>query len=314
MFDIDYILVPVDFSRSSRAARAVAEGLAAPGTHTEFVHVVDRWPRYMETVLFPYAPLGEDAPEIEHELVQVARDAVTSHFELPEDVEPTVVYGPVKERLVAHARSTAANLVVMGAFGEGGVQPDSVGSVTERLVRDASSTTMVVRDSTPAEISKIIVALDLGEASTRVLDVALGLALRTEAELELMYVIPDPLAHDTNQILASALAVDPQKVTSRSRDRIEAMFERTTAGIEPGYSEQTAVGELLRSRKVTMGPIAEKIVARAVETDADLIVVGARDATGRRGGLGSVPSTLLRRATCHVAVVPIRDSGRLEDD
>ena len=119
MYDIDYIVVPIDFSRSSRAAMAMAHSLA-PDATIESVHIVRSWPSFMQRVLFPYAPMGEDAPQIEHELLEAARHALLAYHEIEEDAkEPHLVFGSVKPTLVEHLARTPSQLVIAGAFGEG---------------------------------------------------------------------------------------------------------------------------------------------------------------------------------------------------
>lgn len=319
MFDIDYILVPVDFSRSSRAALSLAKNLADEQTRVEVVHVVDRWPSYMDGVLFPYAPLGEDAPEIEHELVEAARGAITSYHKLSgkNGVEgPVVAFGALKATLVEHGRSTAANLIVMGAFGETGARTDSIGSTSERMVRTAGCTTLLVREFEPnPTISRILVALDLTEGSRRVLGAALAIAQASGAELEIIHVIPDPLHDDQSQVLASMLKFDSRKVASRARDRVEALFDRLTRDLQPSFSDEKEVAHLIRRRKVTVGEPAAQIIGHAQKIGADLIVCGSRDpARSDSAYLGRIASTIARRSPTHVAVVPVPSVARLTDD
>lgn len=314
MFDIDYILVPLDFSRSSRAALSLARHFAAGDTRVEAVYAVNPWPAYMEAVLFPYAPLGEDAPEIEHELIERARVDLVRVQGLEEEGEGapdqvSIIYGPSKEALVSHVRSTAADLVVMGAFGEGGPRPDALGSHAERIIRESGRTTILVRDFAPqAKIDKIVVAVDLGSGSRRVVEAALRLALRCGADLEMVHVIPDPLRDDHAQVLAAMVKLEGRKVTTRARDRVEALFEQLTREITPAYSEEHDVQRLLRRRRVSMGDPASTIATHANASGADLVVVGARDPGRPHTHLGRITATVARRCPTHVAVVPVPDS------
>lgn len=320
MFGIDYIVVPVDFSRSSRAALSLAKSLADKDTRVEMIHVVDRWPRFMEDVLFPYAPLGEDAIEIEAELVGAAHEALGDYHNLngeKNSVEgPIVAFGELKPTLTDHIKATGSQLVIAGAFGESGVAPDSLGSVAERLIRSSGRATLLVRgiDAHPT-IKKILLALDLTEGSNRVVEVAVGLAQRSGAELEIIHVVPDPLADDQSQVLASALGFDRGKVASKARHRVEALFDRLIRDLEPAYGEHVEVAQLLAKRRVTMGDPAAEIVAYAQKTGADLVVVGSQNpARADSAYLGRVAATVARRSPTHVVVVPIPSLSRLSDD
>lgn len=318
MFDIDYILTPVDFSRSSRAALALARSLKSDQARLEIVHVVRPWPRYMQDVLFPYAPLGEDAPQIEHELLEAARAALEKfhHLDGKDGVEPVFMWGDEKSVLPEHTRSTAANLVVMGAFGEGGPRPDSLGSVSERMIRTAGAPVLLVRelDAHPT-LSKVLVAVDLSEGSKRVLGTAIGVAQAAGADLEIIHVVPDPLADDPGQVLAQSIKYEPRKVLGRGRDRIEALFERLMRDLEPAFAEERQVAKLVRRRKIATGDPAAQIATYAVEIGADLVVVGARNpARAEVATLGRVASAVARRCPTHVMVVPVPGVARLTED
>lgn len=319
MFDIDYILVPVDFSRSSKAALTVARSLADDSTRVELVHVVDRWPPFMQGVLFPYAPLGEDAVEIEAELVGAAERALHDYFELGDDSSltgPLVWFGPLKKTLTEEARSRGAQVVIMGAAGEGGVHPDSLGSVAGRMIRSGSRPTLLVRAHDPKpRIRRVLVALDLTEGSRRVLETAVGLCKRFDAELRAIHVVPDPLRDDQSNVLSSVLKFDRRKAAGRTRDRVEALFDRLTRGLSPAYANERQVRELTKRRRVTIGDPASAIVEHAIEADTDLVVLGSHDPSrGDTAALGRVAGAVARRCPTHVCVVPVPSLSRLSDD
>lgn len=310
MFDIEYIAVPVDFSRSSKNALRLAHALADKATTVEAVHVVDRWPQFMNDVLFPYAPLGEDAVEIEGELVRAALAAITQYHDLED--EPAVQYGPLQETLLAHLRSTPAEIVVMGAAGETGAIPDVLGSVAQRLVRSMNRPTVLVREMGAEKIERILVAIDLTEGSKRVLEFAIGIAQRTGAELEILHVVPDPLVHDHSNVLSSALKFDRKQVASKIQHRVEALFERLMRSLDPSYAEQHQVRDLSTKRIVALGDPAAEILTRADARSADLVVIGAHRSGATRGShLGGVAAKVGHRSTSHVAVVPMPSPGRL---
>ncbi len=320
MFDIDYILVPVDFSRSSRAALSFARGLSDDHTRVELVHVVDRWPQFMQDVLFPYAPLGEDAVEIEAELVRAAERSLMNYHDIDPDSDeldgPIVWSGPEKETLAERARARGAQLIVMGASGESGVQPDVLGSVAERMIRSGARPVLLMRAHDPRPVvRRILVALDLTEGSRRVVETAVGLSQRFDAELEIIHVVPDPLVDDQSDVLASVLKFNRRKVADRTRDRVEALFDRLMRDLSPAFGEESEVRELLSRRRVTIGDPAAAIVAHATEHDSDLVLVGTNDPSrGDTAYLGRVACTVARRAPMHVCVVPVPSLSRLNDD
>lgn len=316
LYDIDYIVVPIDFSRSSRAAWAMADSLAGPHTTVEAIHAVAPWPVYMNHVLFPYAPMGEDAAQIEHELLEAARDAVNSYFEVSDAAaEPVVAFGQPKSTLVEHIARTPSQLIVAGAFGEGGPTADAVGSVAERLVASAGRPVLLVRDlELKPGVSKILVALDLTEGSQAVLEVAVRLALIADAELEILHVVADPLADDQSQVMGSILNFDRKKAMPRLRDRVEALFERLVREIEPGFGTAVDVRELMRRRRVVVAEPASAILDLAQTSSADVVVVGTQNPNRPSGHLGRIATSVLRRTTSHVCVVPLSKRAQIADE
>lgn len=315
MYDIETILVPVDFSRSSRAALALARSLAPNAAAVESFHVADRWPAFMERVLFPYAPLGEDAAAIEHELRLAAEHAISDYHDLSEEASLTVVIGAVKPTIIAQIARSPADLVVAGAFGEAGPMPDTLGSVANRIALSAGRPVILTRDLDPnPKIAKILVALDLTEGSERVFAVAARLALLTGAEIEVLHVVPDPLRDDENKVMRSILKFDRQKSAQMAQGRVEALFERLFRRVEPSFADSAQVGELANRRHVVIGDPALSIITHAQDRGADLVVVGSQSPRRASGHMGRVAATVVRRSPTHVCVVPMATQSASDDD
>lgn len=324
MLQIETVLVPVDFSSSALCAFEFARSLKAedPDRPTvQIAHAVDPLQAHVRDVLFPYAPLGEDEVEFEYELLQASRRRVREHLSLEgrdKDglPEPRVELGRPGDLIPEIARTTPADLIVMGAFGQGGVYPDALGCVTERMLRSARQPVLLVRDYDPKPaIRRITVACDLTRSSTEVLLAALMLALATGASLELLYVVPDPLALDTNQVLKSLLKFDRNSVVKRARSRVDPLFDRLRDSLEVPFAVQSEVEQLLGRRKIVVGDPAEAILERAHQVSSDLIVLGSQkaDRTGR-AQLGKIAHTVARRAPTHVMVVPVDPQQALGDE
>ena len=85
----------------------------------------------------------------------------------------------------------------------------------------------------------------------------------------------------------------------------------TTGGTAKGASNRLAEHlragrpELAIDPRIMAGDIASELLAAAVEIEANLIVVGARERRGMlaRLGLGRVSRKLVRRAECSVLVI-----------
>ena len=325
LLKLEQVLVALDPSPHSRAALALGRQLAlaagrvphqAPA-RLQPLHVVDPWPPFMQRVLFPYAALGEDTVALEHELIEAARQDLLARFELDaeggqgddgvEVAAPQLVYGPVREVVAEAVHRLGPDLVVMGAYGASGVQPEALGATAARVLRSVVQPVLLIRDPQQRpQLRRILVGLDLTPRSTEVLAAALGLALLCEAALQTVYVLPDPLRGDTNQILSGALRYDERAAIARARAKIEALFDRAAAQQDVPLAQKSRAREMMKQRETLHGDPALALLERAAAFDADLLVVGSRDAQ-RPGSplLGRVAQTVAARAPCHAMIVPL---------
>lgn len=314
MYRIENVLVPADLSASSKSAFALATSLGGeeqPQVH--LAHAVAPLSTYVRDVLFPYAPLGEDDVEFEFELVEAARDRLHQAFDIDEEklpmhlARPRIEAGEPRELLPEFARTTAADLIVMGAFGESGVYPDALGSLTERMLRSARQPMLLTRGFDPnPSINRITVASDLTRAGDRVFEVAVALAIACDATIEVVYVIPDPATMDTNNVLRMLVKLNEKEALKKTRSRVEALFDRLHEKLDAPMTLEKKVEHIVGRRRTLVGDPASAIMERADQVDSDLIVVGTQKADrAGRTRLGSVAHTIARRATTHVMVVPV---------
>lgn len=315
MLSIEQVLVPLDFSASSRAALAMA--LAMGDARIQPVHVLERWPAYMEEVLFPYAALGEDAAHLEHELREMARAHLDRFFEFEPSrrfIEgPKIEIGAPKARLPEMIHSNGPDLVVMGAFGTSGVFPESLGSTAERVLRTVLQPVLLAReyDQRP-KVGKILVALDLLPRSSDVLAAALGIASLWDAELEAIFVIPDPSTQDPHGLLRAQVKLSNHKLAGSSQGKVDALFERALETLEVPYPQKPRISALKRKMHVAVGAPPAEILRRAEESAADLVVLGSRNAAEHAPHhLGRVAWTVARTAPQHVLIVPLESPVRL---
>lgn len=317
MYRVEQVLVPVDFSSHSKTALEFARQLSAPAEGAapppiQAVHAVRPMAKHLRNVLFPYAALGEDDREFEAELLEEARGELARYFGVDGNLskrflrEPELRFGHPREEVTRWAGEHPADLVVLGAFGEGGSFVGGLGSTTRRFLQAATQPVAVVRDFDPRpKVRKILVAVDLGKETQEVLRVALGFALQQGASVEMLHVIPSPLIHDTNGILKKALKYSPEKVMESSRKTINALFERAVGALELPFAFREAAKTHLSTLMIESGDPGEVIAQRAYDGGYDLLVVGAnnRQPPGKRS-LGRVAERVLVEAGAHVMVVP----------
>lgn len=106
-------------------------------------------------------------------------------------VRTTVLHGYPIDQLLIHSAQVQADLIVMATHGRSGVQRLILGSVADRIVREAACPVVLVRGEMPVRTClRILVPLDgttLGEA---VLPIAATLARTLHARLTLLRAVP----------------------------------------------------------------------------------------------------------------------------
>jgi nucleotide-binding universal stress UspA family protein len=135
---LDRLVLPVDGSRFSREAAARALVLAGAGAQLLAVAVLDAPPGFITEV-----------PEVARDLLAnletlvagVAQEA--GNLGLP--CQTRVLVGPASRTIVEIAAEWQAGLIVMGSHGRTGLKRLLMGSVTERVVGQASCPVLVVK-------------------------------------------------------------------------------------------------------------------------------------------------------------------------
>jgi len=140
------VVVGFDFSHSGRAAlyRAIALATRAPFHILHFVCVLD-----------PHAPLAAvPGTHVDIEYATRVQEAITR--ELEQELKAAQVTGQVHffvhvrigkaaEEILATAQSVGAELIIVGSKGLKGIERMVLGSVSERVVREAGCTVEVAR-------------------------------------------------------------------------------------------------------------------------------------------------------------------------
>ncbi len=142
--EIQHILVPIDFSPCSEAAFDFAVDLARRlGARLTLLHVIHVMPLGVAggEATLPYAYLAE--------IEQDAQQALTGYQERAREAgvsaETRVVHGIPPQSIVEIAQDAHADLIVMGTHGRTGLQHILLGSVAERVLRQAPCPVLTVR-------------------------------------------------------------------------------------------------------------------------------------------------------------------------
>lgn len=318
MYRVDQVLVPVDFSSFSRCALNFAAMLGdpteqSPGARLQLAHAVESLPRYVRSVLFPYAPLGEDDRQFEAEIAAAVRHRIREYFQLDEALEqrcvdpPLVEFGSSKQWVTRWEGKLDVDMVAVGAFGIHGVFAAGPGATARRLVGASAVPVALIRDYEPRpRVQRIVAAVDLGRTSETVVDVAMGLAVMFQAQLELVHVIPSPFAHDTDWQVERHAEFGIEELKRVLVPQAEAKMEALVEGMELPFSATEQKGRL-EEMTVAVGDPAVEIGRRVTENNGDLVVIGAgRRSRAGKTGPGRVAAAVMAEVPVHQVVVPAR--------
>ncbi len=146
-----------------------------------------------------------------------------------------------------------------------------------------------------SEVRPVLCASDLSEGADEAIRQASALARGRGAALEILHVVPNPLA--ANPALAAlARHEEAQAAIEAACEAARRDLTARLASLAPNASSAPTV-------HVTEGVPYAAIVSRAAETGADPIVVGGRGASGlRMQHLGDVAEKVVRHAAVSVLV------------
>jgi nucleotide-binding universal stress UspA family protein len=269
-----------------RAGLAVAR---AAGARVVLVHAVQLEPLGLEVGAGPILEqaqikLGEE--ELRGQIKRVGIDE-------PELAEFKVLVGSPHRVLTDAAQAIGADLIVVGATGSGPLAAELLGSTADRVLRKAPCPVLVARGEPQVPPRRVLAPVDLSRLS--------GDAFRYGLHL---------LAQ-----LAGNERIQVKAVHAFGFLDAAALRQRTGIALEEG--ERTAAEELRRfvlenrpevpfpiETAVLPGEARPEILRELAEHPADLVILG----THGRGGLdrlvlGSVASTVARRAPCSVLMI-----------
>ena len=301
--NLERILVPVDFSSTSREALALAASLARrAGGRLTLLHV-GATPTYSMTQAWSpsmHMPIHELQQRMKRESQALVERWLQS--DVPHGVEARTVLreGFPPEEIVAEANEH--DLVVIGTHGRTGTDRVVLGSVAERVVRHCKVPVLVApgvsREAgrpvdTPFE--NVLVAIDFSESSTRALRAGIAMARTTGAKLTLLHVgISEAIL--ISQVWMDAVSPAMVEIHDRMAREAQRQLDRLM---------RDEVPETLRGRALLReGIAAETIVQQVPLGSYDLVVMGTHGHTGmQRVILGSVAERVLRHSPVPVLVV-----------
>lgn len=202
--------------------------------------------------------------------------------------------GPATEVLRV-AQAEAVDLIVLGSQGKGSMARAWLGSVADRVVREAPCPVLVVPPGVAdLDLSSIMVPLDGSEASDTALREAMRLADHAGGRLNLVTVVPRPHS-------MAVPYVDLSAETERYRMQIE---DAQRAHLDIRGNTLLAKGYQVETKTLRADEVAPGLVRLVGQMRAGLVVMS----TSGRGGLaravlGSVATRMLRLTPVPVLLV-----------
>jgi nucleotide-binding universal stress UspA family protein len=292
VLSIKRILCPVDFSEFSDKAYDYAASLAHHyGAKLFLEHIVQPL-----TSAYPYYAFPDSWNDVywnldAHADAELKKLVKAGHWN---GVQPDLIVqqGPVSASILAFAQAQSVDLIVMGTHGRQGLDRLAVGSVAERVLRNAACPVLVVRKPLhdfvahekgrdPVQLRKILFCTDFSASSEQAMKYSLSLAMEYNAELTLLHVleaIPDP--------------ADFQSATSQAIQEMQTL-------IPSDAHNWCSIRNTVR-----LGKPYQEIVQLALEEQTDLVVMGMRGRNVLDVALfGSTTHRVIQLGSCPVLAV-----------
>jgi len=290
-FDLDRIVVGVDFTSASLAAGRWATTALAPNAHAVLVHAAS-----------PSAGDSSKETDSSSRDDHAPRNAAAlagglTGFAATLDVASasTVVRVGLPSRwLGAMAQEAGASLIVLGRRADSARRRVGEPNVLERVARRSASSVLVVPEGTVGLPRQVLAAVDNGPLSGAVIAAADRVARLHDIPLIVMHVVP-PASGAYERVIDAGRRTGRRSMRSRHEDVAATMSPEATAWLE----QLVRVHSTTRVHRihVELGDPARQIASMSTKLGPTLVVSGKRGEDGAPlGSLGSVARTLLKSA------------------
>lgn len=191
--------------------------------------------------------------------------------------------GDISDVIFRLVREHAIDMLILGTHGREGVKKLLMGSVAEKIFRQASIPVMIVGPNVPvrssvAELNRLVFATDFRDESLAAFPHSLSLAQEHQAHLSILHVLAKPNAGTT-------VDFDPDTCFALRRMK-ELVPPESSLYLAPHYA-------------VEFGGVPEQIVKFTSENGADLIILGVRPPLRSVGGLTHFTNTTAQQIVAH---------------
>jgi len=296
------ILVPVDFSESSAKGLLVGAEIARRfGAHLTVLHVENATAAFTAVLTGTNTAADVEAAVRSHRQVLHGRleEFVSRILGEAADANAVVIDSVfVADAIVRYAEEHGMDWVCMGGTGHRAIERLVLGDTAARVLRQSHVPVLTLRSRRGDgaefvfdDFRRVLVAVDLGEGSRRVVEMGAALA-RPRGELTLLHVVESAEELGLYRVPLQAPAEDVRAAV----EWCEGALGDLLVGIDPG---------LVAPARVVVGRPGASILAVEREMQPDVTVVGTHGRHGfERLVLGSVAERVARRAVGPVLVVP----------
>jgi nucleotide-binding universal stress UspA family protein len=286
------VLVATDFSEGAAAALRQAARLSRQtGAEVTVLHVLEEQAAEEEVQVQAHwrvspADLLTTERRLRQETGSRLEDLVAPFRTLRSELHTATRVGIPFEEIIRAVLAEKYDLVMVGTRGLSWLKRLLVGSTAERLVRKCSCPVWVVKPGHEGALHSILAPVDFSDVSVKCLELAGALARRSACPLTVLHVL-DIGADDVVQVPEDAARLE-LRLQGRAvrRGAIRRLRELVRAHVP---AEVTVV------KRLTAGPVWQRIDAAARRLEADLIVMGSQGRTGIPGFLiGNTAEKVLR--------------------
>lgn len=242
---------------------------------------------------------------------RVVRDSVASRADKPRDevirVKPEILVGNPAEEIIRYASQVDAGLILLSTHGRSGMTIWSLGSVTKKVLRAATSPVLLVRAKGKRPdirrkgiLHKALIPLDGSKESEAVIPFMAELAGRLRGEVVLLQVLARGGEADTTE------GTPPVLNTEGKMKRLEMKAREYLAKMAGGFRDKG----ITASFEVRVGNAAEEIIKFRREISADMVAMSTHGQSGiSRWGLGSVADKVADAGYAPLLLVRVTGAG-----
>jgi nucleotide-binding universal stress UspA family protein len=295
--EFKHVLCPVDFSELSN--RSLAHAAALAGWYEAQLTVLHVVPTFDPVQV--RGDIGDPVrvvnPMTREEVLGEMRLALDL-VHVPPNATLTALAGDPSDVIVDQAVTTGTDLIVIGTHGRRGFKRLLLGSVTEKVLREAPCPVLTVPPhaggvrSDAVAFKRILCPMDFSPSAQQALGFALDLARQADGLVTLLHVV-EWLAEEEPRALA------PFDVVEFRRQMAEDAEQRLRALVVEESQTWCEIDNV-----IVFGRAHREILRVAQAKPADLIVMGAQGRGGVELALfGSTTQQVVRGAVCPVLTV-----------